>query len=117
MTTFNESRAFSSADEGRFLTRGPFTLDLHTHMILLEERQIQVPPCTFSYLVTLARSAPQPVSYQKLVSDSQGRALSRLESQDMARVRVYMLRKAIGDEQINPSYIVAVSGFGYRLNA
>jgi DNA-binding response OmpR family regulator len=115
MTMFNGNRAYLSPDEGRFLKRGPFMLDLHANAVLLKDRYIQVPPCTFSYLATLARHAPHPVSYQKLVLESQGHTVSRLESQDMARAHIYMLRETIGDEQLKPGYIFAVPGYGYRL--
>lgn len=117
MTIINNWRLPSPAGQDRFLQKGPFTIDLYSQRTLVEEKYIQLPPCTFDYLVTLLRHSPKPVSYQQLVSDSQGYQLPRLESQDLARMRVYMLRKALEENRQNAGCIHAVAGYGYRLDA
>jgi DNA-binding response OmpR family regulator len=114
--TFSFNRKSQPAPRpGRFLNRGPFTVDLQEERIVLQGKTIQLPPCTFEYLVTLINRSPEAVSYQQLVTSSQGYRLSRLEAQDMARMRIYLLRKAIEDNVNDPDYILAVPGFGYRL--
>jgi DNA-binding response OmpR family regulator len=106
----------SSGETGRFLHRGPITLDLQEQRILLKNKSIRLPPCTFDYMVTLISRSPEGVSYQQLVSASQGYQLPRLEAQDLARMRVYLLRKVIEENINDPVYILAVPGYGYRLN-
>ncbi len=100
----------------RYLRMGPFFVDLQTQITTLNERPIPVPPCTFNYLVALMRHSPNPVSYQELVAEAQGNKLSKLEAQDLARWRVYMLRKAIEPDVDRPRYVISVAGVGYRLS-
>lgn len=114
--SFSMDHSFQPApNPGRYLQRGAFTLDLQEQRILMKNRSIQLPPCTFDYMVTLVQRAPRAISYQQLVSASQGNRLSRLESQDLARMRIYLLRKAIEENVNDPVYIRAVPGYGYRL--
>jgi DNA-binding response OmpR family regulator len=114
--TFSFNRKSQPAPRpGRFLNRGPITLDLQEERIALNGKTIKLPPCTFEYMVTLVRNYPEAVSYQQLVTASQGYCLSRLVAQDLARMRIYLLRKAIEQNVNNPHYILAEPGFGYRL--
>ena len=116
MTSFSSQKAFHPR-QNRFLRRGAFSLDLQAQQAHLKDKLVELPPCTFDYLVTLLRHSPDPVSYQKLVADSQGYKLSRIDAQDLVRLRIYMLRKAIEEDSQAPRYIVAVPGYGYRLLA
>jgi DNA-binding response OmpR family regulator len=109
-------RRSSSGDAPRFLSIGPFTLDRSTQRAVLNGMQINLPPCTFDYLVTLIQNSPHPVSYQDLVMESQGAHLGRLDAQDLARSRIYLLRKFIEPDPQAPQYILAVAGYGYRLS-
>jgi DNA-binding response OmpR family regulator len=113
--TVSFHRGAKKGGKGRFIARGSFHVDLKSHRMQLNEESIQIPPCSFKYFVTLLKYSPNPVSYQKLVTDAQGYRLPRLEAQDLARSRVYLLRKALGENLIEPRYILAVPGFGYRL--
>ncbi|RPI34475.1 MAG: DNA-binding response regulator [Chloroflexota bacterium] len=115
MTSPGSINKFSCSESDRFLCRGPFTIDLYKRDTLFNKKEIQLPMCAFDYLVTLLRHSPEPVSYKTLVADSQGFQLSRLEAQDLARVRIYMLRKVIEENAQDPCYILAVPGYGYRL--
>jgi DNA-binding response OmpR family regulator len=115
MTKPNGVRKVFAKNSSRFLSTGPFSLDLHTRQASFQDKALVLPPCAFDYLVTLIRNAPHPVSYQDLVFQSQGYHLGRLEAQDLARCRVYLLRKVIEPAQEAPQFILAVSGFGYRL--
>jgi DNA-binding response OmpR family regulator len=116
MAIFNDNRKPYSANKGRFLQWGPYALDLKVQSFYLNERRVELPPCTLPYLVALLRRAPEAVSYQDLAREAQGHPLPQLESQDMARLRIYMLRKAMGDSEQTSRYIAVVPGFGYRLN-
>ena len=108
-------RRESPNDTSRFLCVGPFTLDLYTRHVSSNETQLLLPPCAFDYLATLVRNSPHPVSYQGLVLESQGYHLGKLEAQDLARSRIYLLRKVIEPDSQTPQYILAVAGYGYRL--
>jgi DNA-binding response OmpR family regulator len=105
----------SATDPARMMCMGPFTLDLYYRKVFFSGKPVTLPPCTFDYLVTLMRHSPNPISYQELVKISQGYNLGRLEAQDLARARVYILRKSLEADPQNPQYIRAVPGYGYRI--
>jgi DNA-binding response OmpR family regulator len=115
--SFTSNRRFQPASSsGRFIKRGSITLDLQEQRLILKNKSIKLPPCAFDYMVTLIRKSPEGVSYQQLVSASQGIQLSRLEAQDLARMRVYLLRKVIEENVNDPAYILAIPGYGYRFD-
>jgi DNA-binding response OmpR family regulator len=99
----------------RFVQRGSFTLDLHARHAMLDGHLITLPPSAFDYLVTLVRHAPNPVSFETLVMQSQGYEMSRVEAQETARWRIHQLRLALEPEPQNPRYILTERGLGYRL--
>ena len=105
----------SSGDASQFLSIGPFSLDRANRRVALNGIQLDLPPCTFEYLATLIQNSPHPVSYQDLVWESQGAQLGRLDAQDLARSKIYLLRKFIEPDTQAPQYILAVAGYGYRL--
>ena len=94
---------------------GPYILDFKQRQILLENQTVPLPSCTFEYLAVLARHAPEPVSYQDLVAEAQGYKLNKVEAQDLARWRIYRLRKVLEPDPREPVYILSIPGFGYRL--
>jgi DNA-binding response OmpR family regulator len=107
----------TSTDPDRVLQKGPFILDMHARYLRLGDRLITLSPTTFDYLVTLVRHSPDPVSYETLVTESQGFKTSPVEARDIARWRIHELRKSIEADTKNPRYIFTVRGTGYRLVA
>jgi DNA-binding response OmpR family regulator len=107
--------SWSVSDPDRFIALGPFRLDLVARHTTIDARLVPVPSCCFDYLVTLLKHFPEPVSYQDLVAESQGEWLGRLAAQDVARMYVYLLRKAIEMSISQPRYVLPVDGIGYRL--
>ena len=75
-----------------------------------------MPPSTFDYLVTLARHSPQPVTYEKLVMESQGyQHVSRLEAREITRWQMHEIRKLLESDPRHPQLIITVRDVGYRL--
>ncbi len=106
----------STFDPSRYLKRGDLQLDLHTHHVTLNGREISLPPSTFDYLVTLMRHSPNPVPYEILVKESQGyQEISRIEAKEMTRWQIHELRKALEEDQQRPHLIITVRDVGYRL--
>ena len=114
-TPVNILSSVRAADSSRFLQLGPFTLDLHARHLLIRGEFTNTSPSNFDYLQTLIRHSPAPVSYQKLVKESQGYDLSRVEAQEMTRWRIHELRKAIEPDPKHPRFIQTVRGQGYRI--
>jgi DNA-binding response OmpR family regulator len=105
-----------SADPARYLKCGPLILDRHTHSVQLNESNKSMPPSTFDYLVTLVRHSPQAVSFEKLVSESQGyQHVSRAEAREIARWQMHEIRKALEADPRHPQMIITVRDVGYRL--
>ena len=103
-------------EPSRFLKSGPMILDRHTHSVQLNERNISLPPSTFDYLVTLVRHSPDPVTYEKLVMESQGyQHLSRAEAREITRWQMHELRKLLESDLRHPGMIITVRDVGYRL--
>jgi DNA-binding response OmpR family regulator len=100
----------------RFVQRGAFTLDLHARHAMLDGQLIALPPSAFDYLVTLVRHAPNAVSFETLVMQSQGYEMCRAEAQEAARWRIHQLRRALEPDPQNPRYILSERGIGYRLS-
>jgi len=107
--------AAAPMDPDRFLVCGGITLDLHTRHVLMNEKYIPLPPTTFDYLVTLARHSPQPVSFETLVSESQGYKMTLSEAREMVRWQIHELRKALEVDPGEPNFILTVRNIGYRL--
>jgi DNA-binding response OmpR family regulator len=115
MNIHHQIQGFPSSDSTRFLTLGPLTLDLYTRNTVFHHQAIAIPPCTFDYLVTLTRHAPEAISYKDLVYESRHQILGKLEAMDLSRVNIYMLRRAMEPEIDKPRYILTVAGYGYKL--
>jgi DNA-binding response OmpR family regulator len=105
----------ATSENARFIRRGIFYMDLKARYLEINGRSIALPPSTFSYLLTLLRHSPDPVSYRDLVSESQGRTVSDAEARSLTRWQVYQMRRAVEDEIQNPRFIITVRNFGYRL--
>ena len=104
------------ADPSRFLKCGSLILDQHTHCVQFGDNSTSLPPSTFDYLVTLVRHAPQPVTYEKLVQESQGyHHLSRAEARDITRWQMHEIRKLLEPDPRHPQLIITVRDVGYRL--
>jgi DNA-binding response OmpR family regulator len=102
-------------DPNRYFRRGTVSLDMFTRRVHIGDRDVLLPPSTFDFLATLIRHAPNPVTYELLVQESQGYSLTRAEAREMARWQIHEIRKAIEEEVSHPRYIITVRDVGYRL--
>jgi DNA-binding response OmpR family regulator len=102
-------------DPNRFFRRGTVALDMFTRHVHIGERDVLLPPSTFDFLATLIRHAPNPVSYELLVQESQGYSLTRAEAREMARWQIHEIRKALEEDLSHPRYVITVRDLGYRL--
>jgi DNA-binding response OmpR family regulator len=103
-------------DPARYLKCGSLTLDRHTHSVQHNESNTSLPPSTFDYLVTLARHSPHPVTYEKLVLESQGyQHVSRSEAREITRWQMHEIRKLLEINPRHPRLIITVRDVGYRL--
>jgi DNA-binding response OmpR family regulator len=99
----------------RFIELGPFSLDLELRHVCLNNQVVPLPNCTFDYLAALLRHAPDPVSFEALVEETQGCKLDKIAAQDLARLHIFQLRQALEENPLQPVYVLSVPGIGYRL--
>jgi DNA-binding response OmpR family regulator len=99
----------------RYIQRGTINIDLHSQHVVIGDQLISLMPVTFNYLVTLALYAPEPVPYETLARESLEQYKSQSQALQLARQRVYELRREIEPDPRHPIYIRAVRGIGYRL--
>ena len=102
-------------DSSRFLQKDDFILDLKAQQVDFRGKPFSLPPSTFSYLVTLLRHSPHPVSYEALVMEAQGYSLGARESRSISRWQIYQLRQALEPDSNHPVIILTVRNIGYRL--
>jgi DNA-binding response OmpR family regulator len=111
-------KSLASTDPARYLKCGPLVLDRHTHSVQYNDSNTTLPPSTFDYLVTLARHSPHPVTYEKLVQESQGyEHLSRAEAREISRWQMHEIRRLLESDPRHPQLIITVRDLGYRLVA
>ncbi len=99
----------------RFLKRGKLIIDLQARRTTFGDREVQLPPAAFDYLVVLTRHSPDVVDYQTLVTESQGYQTDRREAQELAKWHIHELRDSLEPDPSNPRHVLNVRGVGYRL--
>ncbi|HRF50263.1 MAG TPA: response regulator transcription factor [Anaerolineales bacterium] len=99
----------------RFLKRGGLIVDLQARRTTFGEREVQLPPAAFDYLVVLTRHSPDVVDYQTLVTEAQGYQTDRREAQELAKWHIHELRDSLEPDPGNPRHVLNVRGVGYRL--
>lgn len=103
-------------DPARFIKCGALVLDRHTHSVQFNDCTTSMPPSSFDYLVTLARHSPHPVTYEKLVHESQGyQHLSRAEAREISRWQMHEIRRLLEQDPRHPQLVITVRDVGYRL--
>jgi DNA-binding response OmpR family regulator len=111
-----QDKPIPSVDPSRYVKCGPLVLDRHTHSVTYDNSCTSLPPSAFDYLVTLARHSPHPVTYEKLVSESQGyQHISRAEAREIARWQMHEIRKLLEPDPRQPKLVITVRDVGYRL--
>jgi len=104
----------TNGDE-RYLKRANLSLDLHTQRVTVGNQVIDLSPTAFSYLLVLARHAPNIVDYQTLVTEAQGYQTDAREAQELTKWHIHQIREIIEPDAQRPTFIINVRGTGYRL--
>jgi DNA-binding response OmpR family regulator len=116
MAVFNGTTKSSAIFAQSFCEKGPYLLDRQRRRGYFNGKPLQLSPINFDYLWLLLSSAPDPVSYERLVTESTGRRVAPTDPREATRWRIQQLRQVIEDNPGRPSRILAVPGYGYRLH-
>ncbi len=92
---------------------GKLEVDAHRHEARLEGQDLGVTPREFAVLQVLAANPGKAFSRSQLVSGAFGFDYDGMERTVDAHVR--SLRKKLGDDSADPTYIETVYGVGYRM--
>jgi TolB-like protein/DNA-binding winged helix-turn-helix (wHTH) protein/cytochrome c-type biogenesis protein CcmH/NrfG len=108
----NESAA--TAPESTGFQVDDLTIDLGQRRVTRGGSDIPLPHLSFQLLVTLARSAPDVVTFDQLIERVWPGLVITPETISQ---RVKLVRDALGDDPQAPRYIAGVRGSGYRMVA
>ena len=103
-------------DSSRYISRGPFIIDLQTRKVENRNGALDLPPATFEYFLVLFRHAPEIVKYQTLENEAQGYPVEFTEARELSRWHIHVIRQIIEIDPRNPKYLLNVRGIGYQLN-
>ncbi len=108
------ARTGSLAREPGYVVYGDFKLDMGKYQAFIDERIVELTPTEFRLLQALVRRHGQVATEQELIQEVWG----NYHQEDAAVVRRYilMLRKKVERDPSNPSRLLTVRGFGYRLS-
>jgi len=105
----------ASTRNDRFVQCGVLKLDLYSRRVTMEDDEVNLPPTSFDYLLSLARHSPNVVDYQTLVSEAQGYETDTREAQELTKWHIHNIRQAMEPDPRKPVYVINVRGTGYRL--
>ena len=101
-------------DQEKILVRGPFQLDIESHQLKKEEKEILLTPTEFNILALMARSPGRVFSRLQLLEACLGEAFSGYERS--IDTHISNLRKKIEVNSTNPEHIITVFGLGYKFH-
>ena len=93
---------------------GPFVLDPLAQTLVRDGRDISLAPKAFAVLLILVRNAGRTVKKDEIIQEVWPDVF--VEEQNVS-LNIYSLRKAVGDDADNPTYIATVARRGYRFVA
>lgn len=108
----NQSAALTPESSG--FQVDDLVIDLGQRRVTRGDRDIPLPHLSFQLLVTLARSAPDVVTFDQLTERVWPGLVITPETISQ---RVKLVRDALGDDPHAPRYIAGVRGSGYRMVA
>src|SRR5207302_11392243 len=97
------------------LEAGDFRLDLRSHSVTVEGREIHLTPKEFELLAHLIRQAGRVLTQRALLTAVWGG--NYIEQTEYLRVFIGQLRKKIEPDPSAPRYILTEPWIGYRFNA
>lgn len=105
----------ASASNDRFVRLGMLSLDLYARRVTMGQREVDIPPTSFDYLLVLVRHSPNVVDFQTLVAEAQGYETEPREAQELTKWHIHHIRQAIEPDSRKPMHVINVRGTGYRL--
>ena len=96
-----------------YATHGNIRLDMKKYQASVGDRVVELTPTEFRLLEALVRRKGQVANERELIQEVWGEY--RQEDDSMVRRYILMIRKKIENDPSNPTLLLTVRGFGYRL--
>ena len=107
------ARANLPEKDSGYAVHGNIKLDTKKYQAFVDERVVELTPTEFRLLEALVRRHGGVAAERELIQEVWGDY--RQEDASMVRRYILMLRKKIEKDPSNPSLLLTVRGFGYRL--
>ncbi len=92
---------------------GGLSVDLEKRVVTVADAEVRLTPTEYKLLVALIQSAGKVVTHGQLLREVWGKRSS--EQGHYLRVYMQHLRQKLGDDALNPRFIITETGIGYRL--
>ncbi len=90
-------------------------LDLAARSVMLDGEEIHLTPIEYKLLSVLVRNAGKVVTRPQLLREVWGK--HNTENNNYLRIHTQHLREKLGDNALNPRFIITEPGIGYRLKS
>ena len=110
--------ALRHARQGSTPASGPYksgalTVDREKRIITVDGTEVRLTPTEYKLLATLVQNAGKVVTHGQLLREVWGKRSG--EQGHYLRVYMQHLRQKLGDDALNPRFIITETGIGYRL--
>jgi len=92
---------------------GDIKVDLEKRQIFVREDEIHLTPTEYKLLTTLIKHVGKVVTHSQLLQEVWGKNSN--ENSHYLRIYTQHLRQKLGDNPMQPKYIITEAGVGYRL--
>ncbi len=107
------SRASRARGEQTIFEAGNLQVNLDTHDVKIDDREVALTPTEFQLLSALVQDAGRTVSHDTLLRRVWGPEYSN--RRDYLKLYIWYLRQKIEEDPRDPVYIISERGQGYRL--
>lgn len=107
------SRARRARGEQTIFEAGNLQVNLDTHDVKIDNREVSLTPTEFQLLSALVQDAGRTVSHDTLLRRVWGPEYSN--RRDYLKLYIWYLRQKIEEDPRDPAYIISERGQGYRL--
>jgi two-component system, OmpR family, KDP operon response regulator KdpE len=106
------ARQGSASSSDTFKTGG-LVVSLEKRVVTVDDVEIHLTPTEYKLLASLVQNAGRVVTHGQLLREVWGKRSS--EQGHYLRVYMQHLRQKLGDDALNPRFIITETGIGYRL--
>ncbi len=96
----------------KILKIGDLTINLEKRLVLLKDIEIHLTKIEYKLLICLVKNAGKVLTHKQLLKEVWGK--NSLENNHYLRIYTKNLRAKLGDDPMQPKYIITEAGVGYK---